>query len=168
MSILHAVQKWCPYLLGNHFYINTHHQSLKYFLEQWVSSPTPQKSVRKIMGYDYEITYKKATDNILVDVLFCTFDAHVFLSIISMPFPTWLHFVQKGYVNDSSLSEIIQQLASNPYVVLHYSWVGSYLRYKGRMVIPQSTNLKHVVFYEIHASPSSISMPIQNQLQFVQ
>ena len=43
MAILHAVSKWHPYLLGNHFYIKTDHQSLKYFLEQWVSSPTQQK-----------------------------------------------------------------------------------------------------------------------------
>ena len=33
MAILHAVQKWRPYLLGNHFCIKTDHQSLKYFLE---------------------------------------------------------------------------------------------------------------------------------------
>ena len=40
MTILHAVQKWQPYLLGNPCCIKTNHQSLKYFLEQWVSSPT--------------------------------------------------------------------------------------------------------------------------------
>ena len=40
MVILHAVQKWQPYLLGNHFCINTEHESLKYFLEQRVSSLT--------------------------------------------------------------------------------------------------------------------------------
>ena len=34
MPILHAVQKWWPHLLGNHFYIKSDQQSLKYFLEQ--------------------------------------------------------------------------------------------------------------------------------------
>src|SRR5271156_1917599 len=43
MAILHAVQKWRPFLLGSHFCIRTDHQSLKYFLEQWVSSPTQHK-----------------------------------------------------------------------------------------------------------------------------
>ena len=85
MAILHAVQKWWPYLLGNHFCIKTDHQSLKYFLEQWVSSPTPQKWVRKLMGYDYEITYKKGKDNLVVYALSHTFDHHVSLSAISMP-----------------------------------------------------------------------------------
>ena len=40
MPIFHVVQKWRAYLLGNHFFIKTDHQSLKYFLEQRVSSPT--------------------------------------------------------------------------------------------------------------------------------
>ena len=60
------------------------------------------------MGYDYEINYKKAKDNLVVDTLSRTFDPHVSLLAIAMPIPTWLHSVQQGYVNDSSLSKIIQ------------------------------------------------------------
>jgi hypothetical protein len=33
LAILHAVDLWHPYLLGQHFQIKTDHQSLKYFLE---------------------------------------------------------------------------------------------------------------------------------------
>ena len=103
MTILHTVQKWWPSLLENPFGIKTDHQSLKYFLEQWVSSPTQRKWVIKLRDYNY----KKAQDNIALDALFNTFDAHVYLSVVSMPLPTWLHSVQQGYANDSSLSEII-------------------------------------------------------------
>jgi hypothetical protein len=39
LAILHAVDLWCPYLLGKRFQIKTNHQSLKYFLEQRISSP---------------------------------------------------------------------------------------------------------------------------------
>jgi hypothetical protein len=39
LSILHVVDLWCPYLLGQHFQIKTYHQSLKYFLEHRISSP---------------------------------------------------------------------------------------------------------------------------------
>ena len=90
----------------------------------------------------------------MVDALFHTFDAHVSLSVISLPIPTWLHFVQQGYVKDSSLSEIIQPLASNPSMVPHFFWDGSSLRYKGHLVLLQSTDIKHAVFYALHASPS--------------
>ena len=60
-----------------------------------------------------------------------------------------------SYDNDYSLSEIIQQLVSNPSVVPHYSWDGASLRYKGRLVIPQNTALQQAIFYELHASPSA-------------
>jgi hypothetical protein len=39
LAILHAVDIWRPYLLGQRFQIKTDHQSLKYFLEQRISSP---------------------------------------------------------------------------------------------------------------------------------
>ena len=83
----------------------------------------------------------------MVDTLSRTFDAHVSLSAIYMPIPTLLHSVQQGYANDSSLSEIIQPLASNPFVVPHFSWDGSSLRYKSRLMLPQSIDIKHAVFY---------------------
>ena len=82
-----------PYLLGNHLCIKTDHQSLKYFLEQRVSSPAQQKWVSKLMGYDYEITYKKGKDNLVTDALSRTFDDHASLSAISMPIPNCLQSI---------------------------------------------------------------------------
>ena len=89
----------------------------------------------------------------MVDALSRTFHDHVSLLSISMPIPNWLQSVQQGYVNDSSLSQIIQQLTSNPSLVPHYSWDGSSLRYKGRLVLPQGTDIHQDVFYGLHASP---------------
>ena len=98
------------------------------------------------MGYDYEITYRNSKDNIVADALSRTFDSQGSLSAISMPVPNLLQSVQQGYVNDSSLSQIIQRLTNNPSFVPHYSWDGASLRYKGRLVLPQSTNLQQDVF----------------------
>ena len=69
LVILHAMDLWCPYLLGQCFQIKTNHQSLKYFLEQCISSPEQQKWVTKLFGCDYEIIYKKGKDNVVVDAL---------------------------------------------------------------------------------------------------
>ena len=88
------------------------------------------------MGYEYEVTYKKGKDNLVADALSRTFDDHVSLSTISTSIPNWLQSIQQGYVNDSSLNEIIQQLASNPYVVPYSSWDGFSLGYMGLLVLP--------------------------------
>jgi hypothetical protein len=55
--------------LGKHFQIKIDHRSLKYFLEQRISSPKQQKWVTKLYGYDYEIIYKKGKENVVVDSL---------------------------------------------------------------------------------------------------
>jgi hypothetical protein len=69
LAILHAIELWHPYLLGQCFQIKTDHQSLKYFLEQRISSQEQKKWVTKLFGYDYEIIYKKGKDNVVANEL---------------------------------------------------------------------------------------------------
>ena len=69
LAIVHAATRWRPYLIGRRFQIKTDHKSLKYFLEQKISSPEQQKWVTKLLGFDYEITYKKGKENVLADAL---------------------------------------------------------------------------------------------------
>jgi hypothetical protein len=48
LVILHVADLWHPYLLGQCFQIKTDHQSLKYFLEQLISSQEQQKWVTQL------------------------------------------------------------------------------------------------------------------------
>eukprot|EP00253_Pinus_taeda_P009692 PITA_09692 len=57
LVILHALKKWQPYQMGRHFKVKTDHDSLKYFLEQTLSSEKQQKWIIKMLGYDFEIIY---------------------------------------------------------------------------------------------------------------
>ncbi|TQD70724.1 hypothetical protein C1H46_043741 [Malus baccata] len=59
LAVVHAVKKWQSYLLGSHFIIQTDHHSLKYFLQNRANSPFQQKWVSKLLGFDYEIQYRK-------------------------------------------------------------------------------------------------------------
>jgi hypothetical protein len=58
-DILYAMDTWHTYFLGHHFQIKIDHLSLKYFLEQHLSSPTWYKWTTKMLGYFYQIIYKK-------------------------------------------------------------------------------------------------------------
>jgi hypothetical protein len=69
LVILHAIELWRQYLLGQYFQIKTDHQNLKYFLDQRISSQEQQKWVTKLFEYDYEIIYKKGKYNVVVDAL---------------------------------------------------------------------------------------------------
>jgi hypothetical protein len=63
MAILHALKQWCPYLIGRNLKFKTDHDSLKYFLEQKLYLGEQQKWVTKMLGYDFEIIYKKWKKN---------------------------------------------------------------------------------------------------------
>jgi hypothetical protein len=85
MEILHALNKWSPYLIGRHFKVKTDHDSLKYLLEQRLSSKEQQKWVTKMLGYDFEIVYKKGKQNVVADALSRKDeDVEAFLCVISI------------------------------------------------------------------------------------
>ena len=69
MAVVLAVLKWRHYLLGRSFIIKTDHQSLKYLLKQRIATPFQQKWIAKLIGYDYEITYKHGKENLVADAL---------------------------------------------------------------------------------------------------
>ena len=58
MAIVHSVHQLRNYLLGRRFCIRTDHSSLKYLLEQRITTMDQQRWIVKLMGYDYEIEYR--------------------------------------------------------------------------------------------------------------
>jgi hypothetical protein len=110
LAIMHAIDLWCPYLLGKCFQIKTDHQSLKYFLEQCISSPKQQKWVTNLSGYDYEIIYKKGKDNVVVDALSRKYEEEGSLFSLSFIVPDWLQVVRQEWLQDPKSSHMIQQL----------------------------------------------------------
>ena len=91
LAILHALKQWHPYLIGRHFKVKTDHESLKYFLEQRLSSEEQQKWVTKMLGYDFEIIYKKGKQNVVAAALSRKDeDVEVLLHAISILQPSWI------------------------------------------------------------------------------
>jgi hypothetical protein len=111
MARLHEFKKWHPYLIGRHFKAKTNHDSLKYFLEQRLSAEEQQKWVTKILGYDFEIIYKKGKQNVVVDAL-SRKDEYVeaFLCAILIIQPDWIIEVRDEWKNDEKLWTLIQRL----------------------------------------------------------
>jgi hypothetical protein len=84
MAHLHAVDIWRSCLIGRHFHIKMDHHSLKYFLEQRLSSPKQHKWVTNMLGYDCEIIYKKRKENVVIDVLSRKYEEKGSLSTLSL------------------------------------------------------------------------------------
>ncbi|GKB46661.1 reverse transcriptase [Tanacetum coccineum] len=69
MAMLAALDKWKGYLLDRHFKIRIDHFSLKYLLNQQLTTPFQHKWLPMLFGYDYEIVYKKGVDNGAADAI---------------------------------------------------------------------------------------------------
>ena len=112
LVIMHAVAKWRPYLIGRCFQIKVDYKSLKYFLEQKISSPEQQKWVTKLLGYDYEITYKKGKENVVADTLSRLPEQAEFLAV-SLSTSDFLNDIKREWQEDLKTSKIIKKIGGS-------------------------------------------------------
>jgi len=69
LAILHALKKWRPYPMGRYFKVKIDHGNLKYILEQKLSLEEHKKWVTNMLGYDFDIIYRKGKKFFVADAL---------------------------------------------------------------------------------------------------
>lgn len=52
LAVVAEVQHWRPYLLGHHFNIIINHRTIEHFLRQRITTPSQQKWLIKLLGYN--------------------------------------------------------------------------------------------------------------------
>jgi hypothetical protein len=154
MEILHAFKKWCPCLIGRHFKVKIDHDSLKYFLEQRLSLEEQQKWVTKILGYYFEIIYKKGKKIFVADALSRKHEyVEAFLCAISIIQPDWIIETRDEWKNDEKVWTLIQRLQHDSSASDTFTWKNDSLWYKDRLYLCKNSQLKEKVLLESHTSP---------------
>ncbi|KAG6482282.1 hypothetical protein ZIOFF_058913 [Zingiber officinale] len=69
IGLAKAVIHWRSYLSGRHFLIRTDHYSLKYLLEQRITTSPQQHWISKPMGFDFPVEFKAGHLNRAADAL---------------------------------------------------------------------------------------------------
>lgn len=69
MALVMAIQHWRPYLLGQKFVVHTDQRSLRYLLEQRITTQNQQNWIAKLLGYDFDIIYRSGVTNKVADAL---------------------------------------------------------------------------------------------------
>ncbi|GJW64950.1 retrotransposon-related protein [Tanacetum coccineum] len=111
-------------LLDRHFKIKTDHFSLKCLLGQRLTTPFQTKWLLKLMGYHYEISYKKGSENIVADALSRVSGGTELNSLVLTSISSdLLQQVKDSYANDLVLKVVVQQLQTKNYVGNKYSLV---------------------------------------------
>jgi hypothetical protein len=69
IGLVTIVKHWRPYLWGHVFVIRSDHYSLKYILDQRLSTILQHQWVNKLLGYDFLVEYKPGKQNTVADAL---------------------------------------------------------------------------------------------------
>jgi len=97
--------------MGRHFKVKMDHDSLKYFLEKILSYEEQQKWVTKMLGYDFEIIYKKWKQNVVADALSRKDeDVEAFFCDISIIQLDWINEASEEWKKDEEAWPIIKKL----------------------------------------------------------
>ncbi|GJY35391.1 reverse transcriptase [Tanacetum coccineum] len=147
-----TVEKWRGYLMDRHFKIKTDHFSLKYLLDQRLTTPFQAKWLPKLLGFDYEISYKKGSENIVADALSRVEGSTELNSLILSTITSdLLQKVKDSYVQDSGIQEKIKQLVDGTYSSDKYTWERTILKRKGKVVVGSDEVLGTTIIKHFHA-----------------
>ncbi len=106
-----------------------------------------------MLGYHYEIIYKKGHENVGADALSCQFEDESTMLSISLHIPDWIEEACKEWFSHPSLSQLINNLRAYPNSTVGYSWKNEILHYKDRVLISLTSTLKTNMLLEFHSSP---------------
>ena len=150
LAILVAVKKWNAYFVGRHFHIKIDHYSLKFLLDQKATTPAQQAWVVKMMGYDYEVIFRKESSNTVADAL--SRQPQSQLNAISVVSSDLIHRIQQSWLSDPNIVYLIHKV-KNTVGRSHYTWQNDQLRRKGRLVIGKDDKLRSELLHLYHNSP---------------
>ena len=107
-----------------------------------------------MLGYDFEIIYKKGKENVVVDALSWKDEpAKALLCAISELQEDWIEDARSKWKNDPGTQNLIQNLQQDPSMSEKFVWKGDVLWYKDRLYLCKNSILKNRVLSELHASP---------------
>ena len=74
-----------------------------------------------MLGYDYEIIYKKGMNNVVVDALSCQYEDDGSLLVLLAPILDWLEEACQEWIQDPSISQLINRIQIDLKLSLGYS-----------------------------------------------
>jgi hypothetical protein len=69
IGLVQAVRHWRPYLWGRCFIVKTDHYSLKYLLDQLLTTIPQHHWVGKLLGFNFSVEYRSGATNVVADAL---------------------------------------------------------------------------------------------------
>lgn len=138
-AITEAVKKWRQYLLGCHFWIFTDQCNIRSLLSQTIQTPSQQKWLTKLVGFDYEILYTPRRINVVADGLsWSPPPSEAMFCALSSCQPILLDQLRNFYTSHH-VSQMLIQKFLNSTTPSDFSSQQGILHYKGHLFVPAET-----------------------------
>ncbi|KAD7116687.1 hypothetical protein E3N88_03955 [Mikania micrantha] len=150
MALVLAVQHWRQYLLGTQFVVYIDQKSIKFLLQQRVTTPDQQNWVAKLLGYDFEILYKPGRSNRAADALSRQAEGGQCATLESGP--VWIQgakLVAEAQA-DPGIQQLMQKYSTDPSKYRGYSLKQGVLFFKNRLVIANNSKYIPTLLHEFH------------------
>lgn len=108
----------------------------------------------KLLEFDYMIEHRKGITNSMADALSRKITAPdtKYCHSLSIAIPKWLSDVEAAYSEDSKCRPLLQELAVDPSCNPKYTLSSGIMRYKNRIMVGSSTDLRSKLFDAFHSS----------------
>jgi hypothetical protein len=151
LALIPAVDKWRQYLQRGAFVIKTDHKSLTFLSDQQLQSDLQRKAMTKLMGLQFQVVYKKSSENVVADAL-SRVGSMMELSVISKVQPLWVQEVLNSYATDPEAQHLITQLLTHSPYEQGFSLQQGVIRRAGRIWIVSNSALCTKLITALHSS----------------
>ena len=146
LAVIHALDSWKHYLLGNPFIIRTDHQSIKYFMSQTKLSDKQMRWENFLSQFHFHIAHIPGKHNTVADAL----SRRPMANVVSVAYHNDLSSMVDVYDMDPDFANVMSALSmgktQDPYVLKD-----GFLLYGSRLCVTKDLRAK--VMLESHAPP---------------
>jgi hypothetical protein len=151
IALAQVVKHWRPYLWGRSFVVKTDHYSLKFLLDQHLSTIPQHRWISKLMGFDFVVEYKPGKANIVADALSRRDADDVEANAFSTPsFDLWreMRLQLQQHHEYQEVLEAVTAGRKGPEWVL----TGGFITKERRVFVPASTPIVQLLLEHAHAA----------------
>ncbi|WVZ77751.1 hypothetical protein U9M48_025578 [Paspalum notatum var. saurae] len=155
IGLVHAVRHWRPYLWGRTFVVRTDHYSLKFLLDQRLSTVPQHQWISKLFGFDFTVEYRPGRLNVVADAL-SRRDAELLPAAgaacaISGPTFSFIDDIRAAIREAPDAQRMVQRLQQGE---LQAPWhlEDGLLLHAARVYVPDHGDLRHQAILLAHAA----------------
>jgi hypothetical protein len=149
IELIKAIRHWRPYVWGRSSIVSTDHFSLKYILDQRLTTIPQHTWVSKLFGYDFSVEYRQGKLNVVVDALSRRTEDSMAANVLSSPTFDLYDQLRQECLTLSQAVQLRAQIADNT-APPGWSEVDGLLLFHGRILIPDDSLLWPAVLEMAH------------------